>query len=203
MKKTLIFDWSGTLSDNMTNFHQVYELMAKELKGKSLTLEEIRKTFTLPYMKFWNIYFPDLTKERQDILYQRFIHEVDNAKPYPTTYETIKHLHDKGHKIFIVSSDPSSKLIPETKEYEIFEYITETFCNAYNKEQEIKYILDKYNLDKNNTIYIGDTSGDIEAGKIAGTKTIGISWGFQSRDILAKSNPDFLINDIAEIKNII
>lgn len=203
MKKTLIFDWSGTLSNNITSFHQVYELMAKELGGKSLALDEIKNTFTLPYMKFWNTHFPNLTKEKQNELYGKFIHEVDNAKLYPTTYETIQHLYNKGHKIFIVSSDPESKLIPEAKEYGVEEYITEIFCKSYNKNEQIEHILNKYNLDKENTVYIGDTSGDIEAGKIAGTKTIGISWGFQSKEKLAKSNPDFLIDDIAEIKNII
>jgi phosphoglycolate phosphatase-like HAD superfamily hydrolase len=43
----------------------------------------------------------------------------------------------------------------------------------------------------------------MEAAKIAWIKTIWISWGFQHKTILEKSNPDFLIDDIIEIKEII
>ena len=203
MTKTFIFDWSGTLSDNFHSFYQVYELIAKELGGKSLTQNEIKNTFTLPYMKFWNLHFPDLTKEKEDRLYLKFIHEVERAKAYPTTKETIQHLHDAGHKIFIVSSDLPLKLLPEAKEFGISELFTEIISQSHNKNKQIEYLVKKYNLNPENTFYMGDTSGDVEAGKIAGVKTKGISWGFQSKDILAKSNPDFLIDDIAEIKDII
>ena len=50
---------------------------------------------------------------------------------------------------------------------------------------------------------MGDTSGDVEAGRKAGIKTIGITWGFQHEKILAAAKPDFLINDIIKIKTIL
>ena len=202
MAKTFIFDWSGTLSNNVDDLCKVYELMRQELGGKPLTKEQIRATFTLPYMKFWNLHFPNLTKEKQDELYKKFMNQIRNAKIYPTTKETILHLHQKGHKIFIVSSDHHSTLIPEIEESGLKEFFTEIKGESYEKQYAISYLLKKHNLDPENTFYTGDTSGDIEAGKIAGVKTIGISWGFQSKKILAESKPDFLIDDIVEIKHL-
>ena len=199
MNKSIIFDWSGTLSNNVHAFHQVCNLMFNELGKKPLTTDEIRMNFTLPYMKFWNKYFPDLTKEKQCRLYEKLIHQVDEAELYDGVKETITNLHNLGFKIFILSSDPLSKLIPETKKSGLSEYFTEIIGNIHQKQYSIIEIIQKYNLNPNVTYYVGDTSGDIEAGKAAKVKTIGISWGFQHKDVLSKSNPDFLINNISEI----
>ncbi len=61
-------------------------------------------------------------------------------------------------------------------------------------EERFSYI-DDDNLRK----HMWDTSGDIEAGKNVGIKTIWISRWFQDKNILKKSKPDFIIDDIKEV----
>ncbi|MFH0922830.1 MAG: HAD hydrolase-like protein, partial [Candidatus Micrarchaeota archaeon] len=112
MNKAIIFDWSGTLSDNFHCFCKVCGRMFKELGRPPISEEEIRLNFTIPYMKFWNKYFPDLAKEKQDDLYQKCMHEAGEPKTYPGAEETVKHLHDEEFKIFVVSSDWNSILLP-------------------------------------------------------------------------------------------
>ncbi len=203
MNKAFIFDWSGTLSDNFHCFYQVCTLMFQELGKQPISEKEIRLNFTLPYMKFWNKYFPDLTKEKQCSLYEKYIHQVDEPELYPKVNEIIELLSNSGWKIFILSSDPISKLIPETKKSGLSHLFSKIVGNVHEKNEIILSLIDEFDLDKNLTYYVGDTSGDVEAGKDANTKTIGISWGFQDKSVLSKSNPDFLIDDIIEIKEII
>lgn len=203
MNKSFIFDWSGTLSDNFHCFCQVCNLMFQELDSKPISEKEIRLNFTLPYMKFWNKYFPDLTKEKQCKLYEQFIHQVDEPELYKSVNETINFLHNSGWKIFILSSDPISKLIPETKKSGLSQLFQKAVGDVHEKGEVIKSLVNDFDLDRNQTFYVGDTSGDVEAGKFAKVKTIGISWGFQHKDVLSKSKPDFLIDDIIEIKEII
>lgn len=45
---------------------------------------------------------------------------------------------------------------------------------------------------------IGDTDIDVLAGKNAGTKTIGVTYGFHGSQIQAAS-PDFVVNEISQI----
>ena len=202
MNKAFIFDWSGTLSDNFHCFCQVSDMMFRELGKEPISPEEIRLNFTLPFMKFWNKYFPDLTLEDQCKLYKKFIHQTEDAKIFPKVDEIIKFLHDSGYKIFILSCDPLSKLIPETQKSGLSQYFDKIVGDINEKDKEISLLVEEFNLDKNFTYYVGDSSGDVEAGKTAQVKTIGLSWGFQHKTILAKSNPDFLIDDIIEIKKI-
>jgi len=177
--------------------------MFQELDEKPISFEEIRLNFTLPYMKFWNKYFPDLTKEKQCKLYEQFIHQVDEPELYKGVNEIINLIHNSGWKIFILSSDPISTLIPETKKSDLSHLFQKVVGDVHEKGEVIKSLVDDFNLDKNLTFYVGDTSGDVEAGKFANVKTIGISWGFQHKEVLSKSKPDFLIDNIIEIKDII
>lgn len=203
MNKVFIFDWSGTLSDNFHCFCKVCDLIFLELGEKPISEEEVRLNFTLPYMKFWNKYFPDLSREKQCVLYEKYIHQVDEPRLYPKIKEVMELLGNSGWKIFVLSSDPISKLIPETEKSGLSPFFDKVIGDIHEKDAMIISLIEKYDLDKNLTYYVGDTSGDVEAGKSSNVKTIGISWGFQDKTVLSKSNPDFLIDDIVEIEDIV
>jgi len=122
---------------------------------------------------------------------------------YEKVQETIKFLHNSGSKIFVISSDPILKLSLEIEKSSLSNLFEKVTGNVHEKGEILKSLIDDFNLDKNSTFYVGDTSGDVEAGKYANIKTIGISWGFQHKNLLSKSKPDFLIDDIIEMKDII
>lgn len=49
------------------------------------------------------------------------------------------------------------------------------------------------------SIFIGDSPEDIQTGRAAGMKTIGVSWGFRDRSELKKNNADFIADTPQEI----
>ena len=110
MIKNFIFDWSGTLIDNFHSFSQVYNLIREELNGPKISDEEIRENFTIPYMKFWNRYYPDMTLEEQNTLFTKYTHQVEEAKTYPGVLETMLNLKNQGHQLFVLSGDPTLKI---------------------------------------------------------------------------------------------
>lgn len=201
--KAFIFDWSGTLSDNFHLFCKVCDLIFAELGRGSISAEEIKLHITSPYMKFWNIYFPNLTREKQCSLYEKYIHQVGEPKLYKKVNEIITRLNREGYLLFVLSSDPTSKLFPEIKKAGFTELIKKTVGDVHDKEDIIASFVKDFSLDEKLTYYVGDTSGDVEVGKNAGVKTVGISWGFQHKNVLSQSRPDFLIDNIIEIKDII
>ncbi len=201
--KAFIFDWSGTLSDNFHLFCKVCDLIFSELGTKPISATEIRQNFTLPYMKFWNRYLPELSKEKQDDLYTKYIHKVGEPELYKNVKEIISFLNNSGYLLFIVSSDPISKLLPEIQKSGFSGLIKKTVGDVHEKADTIASFVNDFTLDKSLTYYIGDTSGDVEAGQAVGVKTIGISWGFQYKDMLSRAKPDYIIDDIIEIKDII
>jgi len=61
-------------------------------------------------------------------------------------------------------------------------------------------------MDRNNiirpeqVIKIGDTRVDILEGKNAGCRTVGVLTGADSREKLEKNKPDFIVDNIVDIK---
>lgn len=202
MDKAFIFDRSGTLNDNFHSFCQVVDNIFTEFDKKQISHDEIRKTFTLPYMKFRNFHIPQITKEKQDELYQKYIHAATPADIYRGVSEMLHTLHANWWKLFVVSSDNLSTLLPEIQKGWLSSLFSKVIGEVHEKWETLSTLVQEFNLDKDTTFYVGDTSWDIEAGKFAWVKTIGISWWFQHKDMLSKSEPDFLIDTIEEIENI-
>jgi phosphoglycolate phosphatase-like HAD superfamily hydrolase len=103
MNKAIIFDWSGTLRNNCDCFYNVCNIMFKELGKKPISKEEMRMNFTLPYMKFWNKYFPDLTKEKQGVMFEKYIHQVGESEMYPNVKEILTSLYKKNGKCLFLA----------------------------------------------------------------------------------------------------
>lgn len=205
-----IFDWAGTLSDTFPYFIKVCELMFEEFNkefnvNKKVDVHEMKKHLTVPYMKFWNHYYPSLTKEHQDKLYKNLVEKISRENPpgeIKGAREILDYLKNKGNKLFVVSSDLKKTLIPDIKNKGFDSYFLEVCAKVHEKDYMIGKLVKKYHMKKSETYYVGDTSGDVLAAKKAGIPSIGFSGGFQHRDLLKESNPDYLIDKLLEIKTL-
>jgi len=70
-------------------------------------------------------------------------------------------------------------------------------CSA--KKEKILYAAKKYNVVLQDIYYIGDTTGDIKEGKQAGVKTVGVTWGWHSKEKMAAAEPDYLFDNPQEL----
>ncbi len=68
--------------------------------------------------------------------------------------------------------------------------------------QNVLTALKRLKVDPKNAYMVGDTKDDILAGKSAGVKTIGVTYGFAGKSI-KDHNPDFVIDDLEEIINVL
>lgn len=63
-------------------------------------------------------------------------------------------------------------------------------CTAFGQEPAGAYM-------------VGDTQGDIAQGKIAGVKTIGVTWGYQSAALLRAAGADYLVSTPEDLPGIV
>jgi len=64
---------------------------------------------------------------------------------------------------------------------------------GYSKEKKILHAMNGFQMEKENTYYIGDTVGDIKEARLAGVKTVAVTWGWHTKERLEKISPDYLI----------
>jgi len=74
---------------------------------------------------------------------------------------------------------------------------------VHDKTVSVSKLINKNNLDINNTFIVGDSNNEIIAGKKHGIKSVAVTWGFASEEKLRKLGPDFVVNSIKELEQII
>ncbi|MBU2589344.1 MAG: HAD hydrolase-like protein [Nanoarchaeota archaeon] len=202
MIKNIIFDWAGCLIDDLTQNYEAAMYIFEKLNLKKLSLEEFKKTFKLPYMEFYKAY-TEASKKEIDTLFIEGLKQASNPKLFPSTKETLGFLKKEEIKMTLLSSHPQEKLLEELKKFDVENYFLDVTGSVHDKTQVIKEHMERNGFSVEETAYVGDMVHDILAGKEAKVTTIAISWGFQSKDKLNAENPDYLINNIKEIKNLI
>ncbi|MDO8740439.1 MAG: HAD family hydrolase [Candidatus Woesearchaeota archaeon] len=203
MIKNIIFDWSGTLSDDWDSGHTAAMRVFKKLGLKVLSSEEHKKEFILPYMNFYKKYKKDIGKKEIDRLFFKEINLVNEPKPFPKAEKILNFFKTKGIKMALLSSHPQKKLEKELRNYGFQKFFIEVKGSVHDKREVIYGIMKRNRFNNKETAYVGDMVHDIDAGKEAKVTAIAVSWGYQSREKLSKENPDFIIDDLDELKHII
>jgi phosphoglycolate phosphatase len=71
-----------------------------------------------------------------------------------------------------------------------------------SKIDKIHHALSAFRADKKQAYYVGDTTGDIREAKMAGIRTVAVTWGWHNRERLARVQPDYLIDMPSELLGI-
>ena len=65
--------------------------------------------------------------------------------------------------------------------------------------QVVYEIMEKAGVERNEVVYIGDSSVDMQTGANAGVTTIGVCWGFRPRTELEAYNPSLIAEQAEDI----
>jgi phosphoglycolate phosphatase len=203
--ENVIFDWSGVIKDCFDAHVWGVGEMMKIFGGSAISKEELKEEWKQPYMNFWNKYFPNLTLQEEQRVYHEVLLQKDCPKSYsyPGIVDVIKRLKAQGVFLAIVSSDSPKTLLPEIEEYHLENIFDEIITNVPDKADGVNKILTENDLNKEETIFIGDSNHEIEVGKLFGIKTLGVTWGFCPEERLKALNPDYLARNINELENIL
>jgi HAD superfamily hydrolase (TIGR01509 family) len=203
MIKNIIFDWSGTLSNDLVPVYTAVRRVFEILGMKRLTLEEYKREYVLPYMDFYHKFDPSAEKAVVDQIFLEEIHKVDPPRPFPGALETVRRLHKQGKRLFVLSSHPQKKLDLELVEYGMAEYVSMVAGSAHDKICAIAEMTQRNGIDPSRTAYVGDTLYDMDAGKAAGVRTIFVSWGYHPKGKLSEIKPDYVCDSFRQLERII
>ena len=203
MIKNVIFDWSGVVKDCVLDQLVVANKKFKHFGVKEISMEELKEEWCQPWMDFYKKYITSITMEEQEVFYKKAILESPKAKSYPGIPELIKKIKESGAKVFVVSSDYAETILGEVKDWGLEGIFDSVIFGVHDKEEAVCKIVESGNLEKDSTIFVGDSNHEIEVGKKLGIKIIAVTWGFTSENKLKSHNPDFVAHNLEELEKII
>ncbi|MBU0578919.1 HAD-IA family hydrolase [Patescibacteria group bacterium] len=208
MNKNLVvvFDFDGTIADSAQATIGIFDQLSKEFNlGKSgrylfdiyreKGARELVKELKIPLRKL-----PTLLKRYRE----ESARIIKDLKPIRQVDGMLEKLKNEGFALGILTSNSGEnvgKFIEKNKLF-FFDFIYSE-GSFFGKDKVIKKMLKNQHLDSKQTIYVGDEARDIDAARKAGIKVIAATWGFNSDEILKKSNPDYLVNNPKELVEIV
>lgn len=215
MNKCAIFDLDGTLLNTIDTiaFHGNNTLKHFGLPEISVDKYKIMvgngaKLLVERMLKDSGNFNPDTFDEIYN--YYTAAYEAD-VKIYTEVYAGIeallKELKCLGFKLGVLSNKPNDATQETVKLYfgDIFDAVYGAFEELPQKPDTTVLNMLKKDLDcdTENSIYVGDTGVDMKTGKGGGLYTIGVLWGFRSKEELEANGADMIVAKTDEILNYI
>jgi phosphoglycolate phosphatase len=117
-----------------------------------------------------------------------------NTVPYPGVPERLSALKESGAKIYIVTNKrhaATQKIVNVLGWENLFDGVWsfDSFPGVkYKKPELLARLLGELGVSPSDAVMVGDTKGDIDAGKANGVHTIGVTWGYGSREELSEAD---------------
>ncbi len=205
--KVIIFDFDGTIADTLDAIVKISNCLAADFGYKQTSLAEIN------YLK--NLSSREIIKQSGISIFKvpflvrkvksELTKEIQYLKPIPCIKEALIEIKEQGEQLFIITSNSKENFIlflEKNNMQDLFDFIY-SGATLFGKSKIINNILQQQNINYKQVIYVGDETRDIEAAKKSNIKAIAVSWGFNSQEVLAAQNPDFLIHQPHQLINVI
>jgi phosphoglycolate phosphatase len=199
--KLFLFDFDGVLVDSLDVYEKTVTDCLKKMnqpltRGREEFLELFEGNFYESLVKK-GVDLNEFIKASVDILAQV---NLKGIKPIAAVVPVVRELQTK-HTLLVVSSNESSSIKESLELFHYNGYFQEILGSdfMFSKKEKILYAIKKYHVAPHDIYYIGDTTGDIKEGKQAGIKTVGVSWGWHSKEKMASAKPDYLFDTPQEL----
>lgn len=128
------------------------------------------------------------------------------TEPYEGVREMLAALRKAGVHTAIVTNKhgPTGKKVCEAM-FGADDQLLEVCVSAYPgmvlkpAPDEIWRLMERFHVSKEECMYLGDHTIDMTTGKNAGVKTVGVTWGFHTREALKAAGADDVVDHPSEI----
>ena len=185
MKKAILFDLDGTLTDSGEGIMNCAKL-ALEHYGLPIPSEAELRTFVGPPLHDSFIRFGVPAEEADNaikIYRSRYIPigKFENH-PYEGIQDTLEKLKALGHTLYVATSKPETMSVEILEHFDMAKYFDIIAGASFDrsrssKEDVIAYLLDQCG-DYDEKIMVGDTAFDVIGAKAHGIPTVGVAWGY-------------------------
>ena len=198
MIRNVIFDWSGTLVDDLEAVWRSTNYTLQRSGVPEMSLTEFRAKFSLPFDEFYARVTPGVSLEQLEIWYkERFIEEQQTVRALPHAEAFFGFCRSEGMQMFLLSTIHPDHYRVQSKNVN-FRFDRE-YVRVMDKRLKIREIIEENKLTANETVFIGDMQHDIETAKAGGIYSCAVLTGYNTASQLAEAQPDLTVNDLSEL----
>lgn len=199
-----LFDIDGTLLDSEEFVFQAFRHSVLIHKGREITRDDFSQVVGKPLEECYFLLEPGLDSKKLAQTHKDFqAGNLHLSTPFSNSVLVLRKLSKAGVKIGAVTtrySDTLKRTLELVGIFAFFDVIIsgEDVINFKPHPEPVLKALEMLMISSGQAVMVGDTDVDILAGREAGTKTIGVTYGFHGEKV-RESKPDYIVDDILEV----
>jgi phosphoglycolate phosphatase len=209
--RLVVFDCDGTLVDSQHIIIAAMELAFRRLGLTPLTPAEVRNNVGLSLEQTARLVLPDDDEEQRQALIDGYRaaffelkHQPEHSQAlFPGARELLDELRRRELLLAVATGKSRHGLRSTLEDFGLLEYFTslQTADDAPSKPHPgmILNAMEQTGSNADETLMVGDTSFDIEAGVNAGARSIGVSWGYHPSSALREAGAEAIVDRFDEL----
>ena len=193
MIRNIIFDWSGTLVDDLPAVWQATNYVLAQAKRPEMSLEQFRAEFCLPFTIFYERHTPHVPlAQLEGWFHSRFRQVQDSVCALPHAREFLEFCRAANLRTFLLSTVHRDHFAVQSASTGFGPFLDKGYLNVWDKREKIHEILEENGLVPDETLFIGDMQHDIETARHGGIHSCAVLTGYNTLDQLraAQAGPD-------------
>ena len=193
-KKIIIWDWNGTLLNDVELCVSCMNVLLSKRRIPQLTVERYRDIFTFPVKEYYRKAGFDFQQEDFEVPAMEFIKLYYQALPQAGLFSCIENVLETFQKKdlhqLVLSAMEHDSLVDSLKSKGIFNYFKKvsgiTNHYAHSKLEIGQELLAAEPFEKEEMLLIGDTLHDLDVARELGVDCVLVARGHQSKERLLK-----------------
>jgi len=204
MIRNVIFDWSGTLVDDLPAVWRATNYVLARAERREMTLEEFRSEFCLPFTSFYDRHVPHIPlPELESWFHGRFRQVQDSVCPLPHAQEFLEFCRAHKLRCFVLSTIHHDHFAVQSEVTGFGGYFERAYVNIWDKREKIHELLETNGLKGAETVFVGDMQHDIETARHGGVHSCAVLTGYNTLEQLRLAQPDLIVEHLGELRGIL
>lgn len=204
MIRNIIFDWSGTLVDDLPAVLAATNHVLAQAGRPEMSLAEFRAEFCLPFTRFYERHTPEVPMEQLEKWFHGRFREVqDTVVPLPHAREFLEFCRAQQVRTFVLSTVHRDHFAEQNSRTGFAVYLERPYVEIRDKRQKIHEILAENNLRPEETVFIGDMEHDIETARHGGIGSCAVLTGYNCLNQLEAAGADLIVEHLGELREIL
>jgi pyrophosphatase PpaX len=204
-----IFDIDGTLASTNELIFATFRHITKKYLNSDISDEEIIKLFGPPEDDILKIFMQENFEEAQKDYYEFYQNNhAEMADIYPGLKKVLDTIKNAGIPLSIYTGKGRKSSIITLTEIGVIDYFDliitgDDVAKPKPSRLGIDPFIEKFNLERDRVLMIGDSPADIIAAKEANVKMASVVWDAYAKDEVIKMNNSYLFHSVDELHKFI
>ena len=204
MIRNIIFDWSGTLVDDLPAVLQASNFVLTQSGKPAMSLDEFREEFQLPFTRFYDRHTPHVPMAQLEAWFHaEFRQSQSSVVELPHARDFLKFCRAKKFRTFLLSTVHGDHFKVQCQGNGFDAFIDRPYTDVWDKRKKIHEILRENHLQPEETLFIGDMEHDIATARHGGIHSCAVLTGYNTLDQLRAAKPDLIVEHLGELKRVL